>query len=125
MITFFAICIFTPVLAILIGRTFKSKHPMLHVLLINFIMVYLIILLDTFIVEWYLEYQLSLCDLNNNQIYSRNEMTPECLKRSQKVTNDTGRTFVPITGLFFALVSSLSLYIGLKILPWLKKLRGG
>lgn len=90
----------------------KSKPHKLSI--INFICTYLIIVFGYLLYDIYLYQMLNSFDLNSNGIFSGNEINTEQQKYMNLVIHDTGRNFVIITGLFYALVSSIIFYALLK-----------
>jgi hypothetical protein len=56
--------------------------------------------------EHLIDRRLRAFDHNGDGFFSGEEVTPEQVAALERVTNDTGRTFAPITGALFALAYS-------------------
>ncbi len=69
--------------------------------------VYIVSVFLVFAYDGMLDFFASTYDLNKNGIFESNEYTHELNVINQKIVQDTGRTFYPITGIFFSLFSSL------------------
>lgn len=70
-----------------------------------------------------LDHKVSTFDLNGDGLFSATEATPEYLKYSALLTNDTGRNLAPITGVAYSLVCAALFYIFLTTADRLKKAR--
>lgn len=86
----------------------KWLNP-LRIALISSISLYLILMALVFGYEFYLKYELQKFDLNEDGFFSGPELTEAQSDTMRKITNDTGRTFAPVTGgilvcLYFSLI---------------------
>ncbi len=58
-----------------------------------------------------MEYKLGTFDLNKDGFFSEDETTKAQRHYMDLVVGDTGRSFLPITGLFYSAVYALLIYI--------------
>jgi len=72
---------------------------------------YFFILVSVFAYEYYLDVQLNQFDLDGDGIFTGQENTLEQAKAMAAVTNDTGRTFAPITGAIYSVLYFLVVFI--------------
>ena len=63
---------------------------------------YFCVLFSVWSIDWHYKYELDKFDLDRNGMFSGEELTPEMDKAMKNLTNDTGRTFAPITGAIIA-----------------------
>lgn len=59
---------------------------------------YFCVLFSVWSIDWHYKYELDKLDLDGDGMFSGEELTPEMDKAMKNLTNDTGRTFAPITG---------------------------
>lgn len=59
---------------------------------------YFCVLFSVWSIDWHYKYELDKFDLDGDGTFSGEELTPEMDKAMKNLTNDTGRTFAPITG---------------------------
>jgi len=110
--------LFPVILSLLIcfaARIAKSKSSDIKLALINFIVVYLLIVMSVYVYDFYLQYKVSTFDLNGDGVISNTESIPEYLEYSSRLTNDVGRNFAPITGFIFAFSCSVFFYLLLRL----------
>lgn len=69
--------------------------------------VYIASVFLTFLYEGMLDVLASTYDLNSNGMFEKNEYTHELNVITQKIVQDTGRTFYPISGIFISLFLSI------------------
>jgi len=75
-----------------------SKPKWFIFAIISTITCYFCIIFSVYSIDWHYEYELNKFDLDGDGMLSGAEITPEMNKTMKKLTNDTGRTFAPITG---------------------------
>lgn len=93
----------------------------LKLVIVNFIVLYLLILFSVYSYEIYLEYKVSTFDLDGDGFFSIEENTAEYAEYSSKLTNDVGRTFAPITGFVFSFLCSTLFFFILKLSEIVKR----
>lgn len=101
------------------------RLSILKLTIINFVIIYLLIVGSVVFYELYLDYKIRTFDLNGDSFFSEVEINSEYAKYSSLLTNDIGRKFAPITGLFFSLVCSAIFYGILKIANYARKASKG
>lgn len=69
--------------------------------------VYIVSVFLMFAYDGMLKVLASTYDLNANGMFEKNEYTHELNVINQKIVRDTGRTFYPITGIFYSLFLSV------------------
>ena len=75
-----------------------SKTKWLTCIFISSVICYFCVLFSVWSIDWHYKYELDKFDLDGDGIFSGEELTPEMDKAMKRLTNDTGRTFAPITG---------------------------
>ena len=83
------------------GKITVGKKKLLLALMQIFVF-YVSVLVEVSIYDYQLEEQLYSFDLNGDGVFSGSEITPEQEEAMIKFIGDTGRTFVPITGVIFS-----------------------
>ena len=61
------------------------------------ILCYCCVLFSVWSIDWHYKYELNTFDLDGDGMFSGEELTPEMDQAMKQLTNDTGRTFAPIT----------------------------
>lgn len=84
-----------------------ANEKVVKLVVINFFLVYVIFLLGVYGHEFYLEYKLSVFDLDGDGFFTEDEITPEQEKYMSLAVGDVGRTFAPVTGLLFSFIYSI------------------
>ena len=107
-------------LSLIISFYFK-KYKLIKLTLLNFFLIYLLLIVNVYFYELYLEYKLSLFDLNGDGFFSEIESTKEKEKYMSLVINDTGRKFVVLTGLIFSFLYSIFFFVGTKLVTSFKE----
>ena len=69
--------------------------------------IYIVSVFLTFLYDGMLDVLASTYDLNSNGMFEKNEYTHELNVITQKIVQDTGRTFYPISGIFISLFLSI------------------
>ncbi len=113
-----------PVLVFFLNqKAYAGKYGVKALAVINFFGMY-VILMDLVVSQnHYLDYQLNKFDLNGDGFFGGTEITKEQEETMERVTNDTGRTFAPITGFIFCLLHSSIFYLFLVVENWFRRLR--
>jgi len=101
---------------------FKNKK-WFWVSLIVFLSVYASILIYTMYLAEYYATQLQSFDLDNNGLFSEDEITPEQQKAQLRVIADNARNLSFITGLVLAFLIALPTYLGGKLFQFYKNRR--
>lgn len=117
---FGVLCLLISASAFFIGVKTRPMAVALTAASLNFVTIYVTILVDVFIFNINLEQQLSICDLDKNGMFSANEMTEECRVLSGVWANDVGRNLAPVTGFVFSFCYSLLYYFLLRIGYWIQ-----
>ena len=108
---------------ILLFKLEASKPRWLVFAVISAVTCYFCILFSVWSIDWHYKYELDKFDLDGDGMFSGDEITPDMDKAMKRLTNDTGRTFAPITaaiispvynGFWFAIFSILT-YIRYRI----------
>lgn len=80
-----------------------SKHrSYLWLYVLNFVVLYVMIVFGGVFYDWFLEYQLGKFDLNGDSLFSIEEQTPEQIKYMELLVNDLGRNLLPLTGIIYS-----------------------
>jgi len=72
---------------------------------------YIFIVATSFIIDYKLNLELNLYDLNGDGVFSGKEITPEQKEAMRRVVHDTGRSLAPITGAIFSIFYSVGLLV--------------
>jgi len=83
----------------LLIKTQNSDSRWLVYFGINIILCYVLVILSVRSICWHYEYELNKYDLDGDGMLSGDEITPDMEKAMHRFTNDTGRTFAPITAM--------------------------
>ncbi|ADZ90925.1 hypothetical protein [Marinomonas mediterranea] len=112
--------IFTAILVLLLtpllvwlGNQFilKEKFKSIGVSLLSALLVYLFIVGSAAYYDYKYEAELAAFDLNQDGMFSGDEVTLEQEKAMLRVISDTGRTFAPFTGAIFSILYFSCLWI--------------
>ena len=76
----------------------RSKPKWVTSAIISTVICYSCVLFSVWCIDWHYKYELEKFDLDGDGMFSGKELTPEMDKAMKRLTNDTGRTFAPITG---------------------------
>lgn len=112
--------------AIASGIYFASKFSKwnpsnLRLALINFVIIYLLIIISVFVYDIYLKYKVSTFDLDGDGFFTSEEWTPEYAKYSSRLVNDVGRNFAPVTGFIFSFLHSILFFVILTLYRIIKR----
>ena len=88
----------------LLIKTRTEDPNWLAYFIIGVILCYAFIVLSVWSIGWHYEYELNKYDYDGDGMFSGDEINPDMEKAMDRLTNDTGRTFAPITA---AIVSPL------------------
>ena len=95
------------------SKFFKQNLSNLRLAFINFLTIYLLIIISVLVYDLYLTYKVSTFDLDG--FFTTEEWTPEYAKYSGKLVNDLGRNFAPITGFITSFLYSIFFFIVLTL----------
>lgn len=95
---------------VLYKRTFKSKRKSLWIALSVFLVFYTLIVGSAALTDIKYQKQLNTYDLNQDGLFSGNEITPEQEAAMFRLTNDVGRNFSIFTGALFSGILGLIAY---------------
>ncbi len=84
--------------------------------------VYIVSVFLVFSYDGMLDFFASTYDLNANGMFEKNEYTHELNVIIQKIVQDTGRTFYPITGIFYSLFFSVLFLTFFSVFRYIKSL---
>ena len=106
--------------AITVGIYYTSKFSKwnlsnLRLTFINFVTIYLFIIISVLVYDVYLTYKVSTFDLDGDGFFTTEESTPEYAKYSGKLVNDLGRNLAPITGFVFSFLHSILFFVVLTL----------
>ena len=103
---------------------FSKQNPSnLRLALINFVIIYLLIIISVCVYDIYLSYKVSTFDLDGDGFFTSEEWTPEYAKYSSKLVSDVGRNFAPVTGFIFSFLHSILFLVILTLCRIIKKKR--
>ncbi len=88
--------------------------------LIVFFLLYLFVVGRVIYDDIYAQWYLNKFDLNQDGVFSGNELTVEQEEAMNNLTNDIGRNFSFITGLFFAGIIAIFVFISGKLFEYIK-----
>ena len=91
-------------------RTFKSKRKSLWIGLSVFLVFYTLIVGSAALTDIKYQKQLDTYDLNQDGLFSENEITPEQEAAMFRLTSDVGRNFSILTGALFSGILGLIAY---------------
>ncbi|QJR81251.1 hypothetical protein CA267_010890 [Alteromonas pelagimontana] len=90
------------IFSVYIYRKKRSSNSKRTLYFVSFTVFYFIHIFLAFIYTQYLDYSLSLYDLNNDGFFTGEEITSEQESAMDAVTNDAGRSLAFIFGIFYA-----------------------
>ena len=103
---------------------FSKRNPSdLRLALINFVIIYLLIIISVCLYDIYLKYKVSTFDLDGDGFFTSEEWTPEYAKYSSRLVNDVGRNFAPVTGFIFSFLHSILFFVILTLYRIIKRKR--
>lgn len=91
-------------------RSFK-RNPLTWICIILFLMLYLLVVGSAAYDDIYYQIKLNEYDLNQDGLFSGDEVTDDMKVAMHHLVNDTGRNFSFITGLISSGIITLSIYI--------------
>ena len=106
-----------------VSKSSKWNPSNLRLALINFIIIYLLIIISVCVYDIYLKYKVSTFDLDGDGFFTSEEWTPEYAKYSSRLVNDVGRNFAPITGFVFSFLHSILFFVILTLYRIIKRKR--
>ena len=112
---FYLAIITISVLIISLSRYYKWKMGDLKFAALNFIVIYMLIVLSVFIYDAYLSYKLQSFDLDQDGIFSNDELTPEASEYLSIWVNDLGRNLAPYTGFIFTFIYTIICLVVIKL----------
>jgi len=120
-VLFVSLCLLVSLAVYLGANKYSGNVSPIKLTIISFISVYIFFVLGVYCYEIYLEYRLDSFDLNGDGFFTGEENTPEKEKYMSLVTNDTGRTFAPFTGLVYSFLYAALFLCALKLYSFIKK----
>ena len=90
-------------------------------ILTNIIIAYILILVLTKTYDLYLESVLHSYDLDNDGFFSIDEQTVQQQAALKKVTSDTARNLIPITGVLYSIIYGIFLIGSKKMRDYIKR----
>lgn len=66
--------------------------------LASIVLCYFCVVISVWAIGWHYEHELYKYDLDGDRMFSGEELTKEMEEAMKRLTNDTGRSFAPITG---------------------------
>ena len=87
-----------------------SRNKVLWISVTVFLVFYLLVVAVATYDDLYCQWDLNRYDINEDGIFSGQEITEEQKAAMQRLTNDVGRNFSFITGFIFAFIISLVVY---------------
>lgn len=90
------------------------------VIAFNFVFLYLMIVVSSYLNDWYLQNELAKFDLDGDGFFSQTEMTARQQELFNQVMQDTGNNFVLITSAVYSAFVTFLLFLALKIRRLLK-----
>lgn len=113
-----------PVLVFFLNqKSYAGKYGVKTLAVINFFGMYVVLMVLVVSQNYYLDYQLNKFDLDGDGFFGGTEITKEQEEAMERVTNDTGRTFAPITGFIFCLLYFSIFYLVLVVKNWFRRFR--
>ena len=106
-----------------VSKFSKWNPSNLRLALINFVIIYLLIIISVCVYDIYLKYKVSTFDLDGDGFFTSEEWTPEYAKYSSRLVNDVGRNFAPVTGFIFSFLHSIVFLVILTLCRIIKRNR--
>ena len=89
--------------------------------MLSSLLTYIIIVASASYLSFKYQSELDAFDLNNDGLFSGNEINEEQQKAMQKVISDTGRNFAPFTGILFSVIYYIILLLTLSLINKISK----
>jgi len=99
----------------------KLKLSINKIALLSSLLTYIIIVASASYLSFKYQSELDAFDLNNDGLFSGNEINEEQQKAMQKVISDTGRNFAPFTGILFSVIYYIILLLTLSLINKVSK----
>lgn len=99
----------------------KLKLSINKIALLSSLLTYIIIVASASYLSFKYQSELDAFDLNNDGLFSGNEINEEQQKAMQKVISDTGRNFAPFTGILFSVIYYIILLLTLSLINKISK----
>lgn len=99
----------------------KIKLSINKIALLSSLLTYIIIVASASYFSFKYQSELDAFDLNNDGLFSGNEINEEQQKAMQKVISDTGRNFAPFTGILFSVIYYIILLLTLSLINKMSK----
>lgn len=99
----------------------KLKLSINKIALLSSLLTYIIIVASASYLSFKYQSELDAFDLNNDGLFSGNEINEEQQKAMQKVISDTGRNFAPFTGILFSVIYYIILLSTLSLINKMSK----
>lgn len=99
----------------------KLKLSINKIALLSSLLTYIIIVASASYLNFKYQSELDDFDLNNDGLFSGNEVNEEQQKAMQKVISDTGRNFAPFTGILFSVIYYIILLLTLSLINKISK----
>jgi hypothetical protein len=99
----------------------KFKLSINKIALLSSLLTYIIIVASASYLNFKYQSELDAFDLNNDGLFSGNEINEEQQKAMQKVISDTGRNFAPFTGILFSMIYYIILLLTLSLINKISK----
>lgn len=99
----------------------KLKLSINKIALLSSLLTYIIIVASASYFNFKYQSELDAFDLNNDGLFSGNEINEEQQKAMQKVISDTGRNFAPFTGILFSVIYYIILLLTLSLINKISK----
>ena len=99
----------------------KFKLSINKIALLSSLLTYIIIVASASYLNFKYQSELDAFDLNNDGLFSGNEINEEQQKAMQKVISDTGRNFAPFTRILFSMIYYIILLLTLSLINKISK----
>ncbi len=104
-----------PMIISLVRQRLNINMSMGVTLFMNFLAIWLSIIIFAVLQGAYLNLMLQSFDLDGDGVFGGVELTEDQAIYMDGVVNDTGRTFAPITGFFVAIIHTISVFAILSV----------
>lgn len=115
------LCLFVIVYIIWSRKSIFPKRRWLWIAITTFIISYLFIILYTSYLDTSYQNELNSFDLNKDGLFTGEEINFNQKEALAKVGNDTARNLVPISGLLYAFLLALPIFVGGQIYEKVRK----
>lgn len=99
----------------------KLKLSINKIALLSSLLTYIIIVASASYLSFKYQSELDAFDLNNDGLFSGNDINEEQQKAMLKVISDTGRNFAPFTGILFSVIYYIILLLTLSLINKMSK----